>query len=152
MLAALLLAGACWLPPVDAPVADPFRPPACAWCPGNRGIEYATPAGTEIRAAATGRVTFAGTVAHRHYVVVMHPTGHRVTYGKLRPTGWRAGDVVVAGAVVGRAAGPFHLGVRAGETYFDPAPFLGRLVHRPRLIPADGSAAPPAPPALLRCD
>ena len=32
-------------PPVAAPVVDPFREPPCAWCPGNRGIEYGPPAG-----------------------------------------------------------------------------------------------------------
>ena len=29
-------------PPVDAPVVDPFRPPAERWSAGNRGVEYAT--------------------------------------------------------------------------------------------------------------
>lgn len=151
MLTLLFVAGVCWLPPVDAPVADSFRPPACAWCPGNRGIEYATPPGVAVRAAATGRVTFAGTVAGRHYVVVRHADGHRVTYGNLRTTTWETGDAVVAGTVVGRTAENFHLGVRAGDTYLDPAQFLGRLVRRPRLIPSDGSAFPPAPPPVLRC-
>lgn len=151
MLGLLLVAGACWLPPVDAPVADPFRPPPCAWCPGNRGIEYDTEPGDVVRAVATGRVTFAGTVARRHYVVVAHGDGLRVTYGNLEPTGWAAGDAVVAGTVVGRAAGSLHLGVRDGDTYLDPAPYIGRLVQRPRLIPANGDAASPAPPPVLRC-
>lgn len=26
-------------PPVDAPIVDPFRPPATAYGPGNRGID-----------------------------------------------------------------------------------------------------------------
>ena len=46
--------------PVDAPVVDGFRPPTTPYGPGNRGLEYATVAGTEVRAAAGGRVTFAG--------------------------------------------------------------------------------------------
>ena len=30
-----------YTPPVDAPIQDPFRPPATPYGPGNRGIEYA---------------------------------------------------------------------------------------------------------------
>ncbi len=33
-------AAPCWNPPVAGRVVDPFRMPACTWCPGNRGIEY----------------------------------------------------------------------------------------------------------------
>ena len=43
-----------YLPPVEAPVADPFRPPTTPYGPGNRGLEYATAPGTPVRAAADG--------------------------------------------------------------------------------------------------
>ena len=75
--------GACWLPPVDAPVVDPFRPPPCTWCAGNRGLEYGTPSGVAVRAVAAGEVTFSGTVAGERYVVVRHADGRRATYGGL---------------------------------------------------------------------
>ena len=39
-------------PPVDAEVVDGFRPPATRFGAGNRGLEYATTPGTEVRAAA----------------------------------------------------------------------------------------------------
>ncbi len=58
-------------PPVDAPVVDPFRPPPEPWQAGNRGLEYATPAGTPVAAAADGEVTFAGPVAGGLHVVVL---------------------------------------------------------------------------------
>ena len=142
----------CWRPPVDAPVADPFRTPACTWCPGNRGIEYVTVVGEPVRAVASGVVTFSGAVAGRRYVVVDVGDGYRVTFGDLGATGLRTGDAVVAGTTVGTASESLHLGVRHGDTYVDPAPLIGRVVARPRLVPADGSRARPAPSAALRCD
>ena len=75
----------------SAPVADPFREPACAWCPGNRGIEYGTGAGRRScgrRRPAT--VTFAGVVAGTRYVVVDHADGRlRATYGNLASSALR---------------------------------------------------------------
>ena len=152
LLVAGTAAGAvCWLPPVDAPVVDPFRPPPCTWCPGNRGLEYGTPVGVAVRAVAAGEVTFSGTVAGERYVVVRHNDGRRATYGGLASSTLRAGDAVVAGMNVGITAGHLHFGLRDGDTYVDPAPFLGRLVGRPRLVPDDGTAARAAPPPRLRC-
>lgn len=141
----------CWAPPVVAPVTDPFRPPACRWCPGNRGIEYDTRPGQLVRAVATGRVSFAGSVAGTTYVVIEHRDGRRVTYGGLAARRHDRGDVVLRGQVVGTTAGTFHLGLRIGERYVDPAPWIGRYVGRPRLVPSDGSPAAPAPPPRLRC-
>lgn len=146
------VAGApCWLPPVDAPVVDPFREPACRWCPGNRGVEYGTPPGTAVRAVATGRVTFAGVVAGTAYVVVRHADDLRVTYGNLAAARVRRDAIVVRGTVVGVTAGRLHFGVRAGDRYLDPSPFLGRLSYRPRLVPSDGSPGAPTGPPRLRC-
>ena len=54
--AAPAAAGGGYQPPVAAPVSDPFRPPAQAYGPGNRGLDYATAPGTEVKAAADGDV------------------------------------------------------------------------------------------------
>jgi murein DD-endopeptidase MepM/ murein hydrolase activator NlpD len=151
LFASLGLLTSCLLPPVVAPVADPFREPACQWCPGNRGIEYTVPAGTPVRAAAAGIVTFSGPVAGTFYVVVQHGDGVRATYGQLTGSHLAAGDVVVAGAIVGPSAGGLHFGLRVGDRYVDPALFIGRLVERVRLVPTDGSAPRPAPPPRLEC-
>ncbi len=43
------------VPPVDAPIADPFRPPAGPYGGGNRGLDYDTTAGDVVRASAAGR-------------------------------------------------------------------------------------------------
>ena len=50
-------------PPVDAPVVDPFRPPATTYGPGNRGLTYDLAPATAVRASAPGEVVFAGPVA-----------------------------------------------------------------------------------------
>jgi murein DD-endopeptidase MepM/ murein hydrolase activator NlpD len=145
------LAGECWRPPTTAAVADPFRSPGCPWCPGNRGIEYDTRPGDPVRAVAAGEVTFAGEVAGTRYVVVRHADGLRVTYGNIAGTVFVAGDTVVAGTVIGVAGGRLHFGVRRGEEYIDPTPLIGVEVGVARLLPTDGTAGTPSPPAVVRC-
>jgi murein DD-endopeptidase MepM/ murein hydrolase activator NlpD len=145
------IAAPCWSPPVTAIVVDPFREPACPWCPGNRGIEYGTTAGDAVLAVASGEVAFSGSVAGTRYVVVRHADGLRVTYGNLADTTLATGDRVARSAVVGHTAGRFHLGVRDGERYIDPAPMIGELRGVVRLIPSDGSEPAPAPPPRLTC-
>lgn len=146
----VVTAAPCWAPPTDAPVVDPFREPACPWCPGNRGLAYGTPAGVTIRAVAAGRVTFAGDVAGTVYVVVELASGWRLTYGNLASADVARGATVVAGVVVGRTAGEFHFGLRdADGEYRDPAPYLGTWRYPPRLIPLDAPAPPPPPPTLV---
>jgi murein DD-endopeptidase MepM/ murein hydrolase activator NlpD len=157
VLAAVILAypsaasAACWAPPVQGVVTDPFRAPACRWCPGNRGLEYRVEPGTVVRAATGGTVTFAGTVAGTIYVVVRSVDGWLLTYGRLASRSVGTADRVLTGAPIGVATGQLFFGVRVGGRYVDPAPYLGRLVGRPRLVPADGRAPRPAPPARLRC-
>ena len=141
----------CWQPPVAAPVTDPFREPTCTWCAGNRGLEFGTSAESPVRAVATGRVTFAGSVAGTGYLVVRHGGDRRVTYANLAPTTFSVGDLVVRGQTVGRTAGRLHFGVRVGDRYVDPAPLLGRWVHRARLIPDDGGRGNTPPAPRLRC-
>jgi murein DD-endopeptidase MepM/ murein hydrolase activator NlpD len=144
---------ACLLPPVSAPVVDPFRQPTCEWCPGNRGLQYGGGAGIAVHAAAAGTVSFSGVVAGTRYVVVEHAVGGlRATYGGLATTDLRVGDVVAAGSSIGlTGAAGLHFGLRRGDAYVDPAPLLGRRVERPRLVPTDGTGRRPAPPPTLRC-
>jgi murein DD-endopeptidase MepM/ murein hydrolase activator NlpD len=141
----------CYLPPVDAPVVDPFREPACSWCPGNRGIEYGPQPGQPVIAAAAGVVTFAGVVVGVRYVVVEHIDGLRMTYGKLASTTLDEGDRVLQGQRIGTTTDDFFLGLRRGDEYLDPAPYLGQLRWRTRLVPTDGSPGRPAGPPRLVC-
>jgi len=151
VLPATVGAEPCWRPPVTGIVTDPFREPPCSYCAGNRGLEFRVGSRVVVRAVASGTVSWAGSIAGTRYVVVRHANGWRATYGRLATTSVRAGDVVVAGAAVGRARGVFYFGVRQGDRYVDPAPFLGELRGRPRLVPVDGRAPRPAPPARWRC-
>ncbi len=128
----------CFGPPVDAEISDPFRPPGCTWCPGNRGQEYATVAGDVARSVATGTVSFAGLVAGTRYVVVDIGHGYRVTYGGLASTALSPGDVVVVGSRIGVVRGRLHFGVRKGSVYLDPARFIGEPTGRIRLVPLHG--------------
>ena len=61
----------------------PLPPPSCTWCPGNRGIDYATAPGTPVRASAGGVVTFAGRIGADLYVTILHPDGLRTSYAYL---------------------------------------------------------------------
>lgn len=129
----------CLHPPLPARVVDPFREPPCPYCAGNRGIEYEPPPGTAVAAGRAGRVTFAAAVAGVRYVVVEHRGGWRTTYGRLATIQVGVGDTVEAGATLGTSTERFFLGLRDGERYVDPAPFLGRLEARPQLVPLDGT-------------
>lgn len=124
-------------PPVDAPVVDPFRPPAERWRAGNRGVEYDTASGEPVAAAADGVVTFAGQVGGQLHVVVLHADGVRTTYGFLRSIDVRRGDTVAQGQRVGTAADTFHFGARIGEVYVDPLLLFGDGLPEVHLVPDD---------------
>jgi len=122
-------------PPVDAPVADPFRPPEDPYGPGNRGIEYDTVPGQVVRAAAAGTVAFAGPVARSLYITIDHGGGVTSTYSYLQRISVRAGTGVARGQVIGIAGERLHFGVRLKGAYTDPAGFIGVRRVRVRLVP-----------------
>ena len=142
-----------WLPPVDGPVVRAFQAPAFAYGPGHRGIDFAAPPGTPVRASGDGVVAFAGSVAGSLHVVVAHDGNLRTTYAFLAGISVRAGDRVARGQVVGAAgatgpeheAGGLHFGVRLGDRYVDPQQLFAAcdLTHLVRLIPADEAPAEP---------
>jgi murein DD-endopeptidase MepM/ murein hydrolase activator NlpD len=119
-----------FVPPVDAPIVDHFRPPECRWCPGNRGIDYTVAPMTPIIAVEHGRVDFAGQVGGDLFVVVHHDDGLRTTYAFVASIEVVVGQQVNTGEVLAYSNESFHFGVRRGETYLDPEPFfLQRRVH-----------------------
>lgn len=138
----------CWTMPVDGVVVDVFRPPACRWCAGNRGLEFSTPLGSPVRAVADGRVTYVGSVAGRDHVVIAldgAPGLWRVTFAGTRGSGLSRGDRVSAGDRLGVTTGVFHLGWRVGSLYVDPTRML-RFGHLRASLLAPGEPAPrPAP-------
>ncbi|RXS80994.1 M23 family metallopeptidase [Streptomyces sp. TM32] len=133
-----------------------WDPPPSPWAAGHRGVDLASSAGAEVRAAAPGRVMYAGTVAGRGVLTIeVSRSGRpplRTTYEPVRPTA-RKGQHVTAGqrvAVLQR--GPFHCrapclhwGLRRGKTYLDPLSLLPRSMLRSgpsRLLPVFGAPVP----------
>ncbi|WP_327353137.1 M23 family metallopeptidase [Streptomyces sp. NBC_01304] len=148
--------GRAW-PVGDRPlVVRAWEPPATAYGPGHRGVDLAAAPGAEVRAAAPGRVSFAGRVAGRGVLSVeLTGTGDpplRTTYEPVRALA-EEGDEVAAGEVVGvMETGPFHCpgaclhwGLLRGETYLDPLTLLPPdLLRRgpSRLLPVAGVPEP----------
>lgn len=153
---ALMIAGTpCWTPPVNAPVTDPYRAPACTYCAGNRGIEFGPQPGQPVTAVAAGIVSFAGSVAGTRYVIVDHSDGVRATYGRLAVLAVHRGDDIRAGQRLGVTTGRFYFGLRLGvapnDRPVDPTPLLGTRRYPVRLIPVDGTPGPSPGPGSLTC-
>jgi murein DD-endopeptidase MepM/ murein hydrolase activator NlpD len=120
--------------PVGGRVLRPFDPPTSPYGPGHRGVDLAAAAGTPVRAAGDGTVTFAGPVAGRGVLVIDHPDGITTEYEPVRPLVTRGrlvrrGDVIaaVAGRHTGCADGCLHWGARRGGVYLDPLTLLRPL-------------------------
>ena len=130
--------GSGYRPPVQAPVVDGFREEGGRFGPGNRGLEYGLAKTASITAIASGEVLFAGRVAGRGVVTLLHEDGLRSSYTGLQEIQVRVDDRLAGCADVGRASVSLHLSVRAGSAYLDPAvlfaeaarptPFRVRLV------------------------
>ena len=69
---------------------------------------------------------FAGTIAHRLYVTVLHPDGLRSSYSYLATIAVTVGQAVSGGDAIGTAGARMHLGVRRGDRYLDPATLFRR--------------------------
>jgi murein DD-endopeptidase MepM/ murein hydrolase activator NlpD len=122
-----------WLdPPAVMDIAALFERPASEWGAGHRGIDVWLGEGEDVFSPDDGVVTFAGRVAGRGIVVVLHPSGLRST---LEPVIARvgAGAAVSRGEPVGtlELAGShcapracLHWGVRRGDAYLDPLDVL----------------------------
>lgn len=114
-------AGTTWVRPVPGPVVRPYAAPEDPYAAGHRVADLATARGEVVRAAGPGRVTFVGSVGGVHYVVLRHAGDRRTSYSDVDPAEVAVGDRVVAGQVVGRAAGTvLHFGLRIGVRYADP--------------------------------
>ncbi|WP_295624138.1 M23 family metallopeptidase [uncultured Corynebacterium sp.] len=114
-------------PPVPGGVVTPYDPPPQRWLPGHRGVDLAAPVGAVVRASGDGTVHFAGEVAGRPTISVMHADGIRTTYQPVRAE-VRRGDRVRRGDVLGRLeAGPdpgLHWGALRGDDYLNPMDLL----------------------------
>jgi len=119
-----------------------FDPPRTAWGAGHRGVDLRAPLDAPVLAAGAGRVAYAGLLAGRGVVVVVHAGGLRTTYEPVAATA-HVDDVVARGDVLGTLAQGhascrsgvtcLHWGLLRGDTYLDPLSLLGP--GRLRLLP-----------------
>jgi murein DD-endopeptidase MepM/ murein hydrolase activator NlpD len=115
-------------------VVRPFVRPATRYGPGHRGVDLRAASGALIRSAGDGMVRFAGSVAGRGVVVVLHPDGISTEYEPVHPL-VRPGAPVRRGQPVGELRGRhpgcavacLHWGARRGEEYLDPLTLLRPL-------------------------
>ncbi len=137
-------------PPVRGEVVRAFAYAGDPFARGHhRGLDLAAEPGMPVRAACSGRVTFAGSAGADGRAVTIRCGAWSVTHLPLRGLAVHAGERVVTGAPLGTvAAAPghagLHLGVRRATDrfgYVDPAPLLDEAPTSP---PAAG---PPPRPA-----
>ncbi|MER6830619.1 M23 family metallopeptidase [Streptosporangium sp. NPDC000563] len=123
-----------------------FAPPAQPWLAGHRGTDLSASPGAEVRAAGAGTVGYAGPLADRGVVTVLHPGGLRTTYLPVQAS-VRRGQAVAVGEVIGTLqdapghcpATCLHWGLLRDRAYLDPLLLLGH--GQVRLLPVW-----PAPP------
>jgi len=100
----------------------------------HRGVDYAAPEGTPIKATGAGIVTFAGPRAgYGNLIEIDHGAGIRTRYGHMNSIDVNVGDVVTRGQVIatvgnlGRSTGPHvHYEVLENGRQVNPARFVLR--------------------------
>jgi Peptidase family M23/PGAP1-like protein len=120
------------IPPVDHTIQRLFEAPQGPFGPGHRGIDYGVMPGVKVRAAAAGRVTFAGPVAGTLAVSIEHQGGLQTTYSMLSEVLVSTGQEVDQGRFIGVSGhshpgewAGLHFGVKLDGDYVDPLSFLG---------------------------
>ncbi|MGI4896708.1 MAG: murein hydrolase activator EnvC family protein [Janthinobacterium lividum] len=102
---------------------------------GHRGVDLSAGVDQQVLAPADGTVTFAGQVAGRGVLVLMHGgqdgEGLRTSYEPVVPVVAQGTAVHTGDVVATVAAGPahcsqpcLHLGLRRGRAYLDPLDWL----------------------------
>ncbi|MEJ5186043.1 MAG: M23 family metallopeptidase [Candidatus Geothermincolales bacterium] len=127
--------------PVKGRVTMPFRPPAGPyWQGGHAGIDIEAAVGTEVRASADGRVSFAGFTPVGLCISLDHGGGFRTTYVSLKEASVRRGERVKRGQVIAKSDGAqdrssgcphLHFGMYLDGKAIDPLPFLSGLAPDP---------------------
>ncbi len=125
-------------------VLTPFHPPVAKYGSGHLGVDLAARDGTVVLAAGPAVVRYAGAVAGRGVVVLLHADGISTEY---EPVSARVavGQRVTGGEVIARVHGThrscapatcLHWGARRGAAYLDPLSLL-RPLGVVRLVPWD---------------
>lgn len=107
-----------------------FEQPEFEWSAGHRGVDLGLDVGDPVLAAEDGIVDFAGMVAGKPVMALVHADGIRTTYQPVHAIA-KAGDTVAAGQEIGRLAHPvdgypgLHWGALVGkDSYIDPLGLL----------------------------
>ena len=133
--------------PVHGPVIRGFEEPTTPYSAGHRGMDIGAPFGSEMVAAQSGSVAFAGWIGGSLFISVDHPDGVRTTYSWLSETLVGRGDAVERGEPIGRtghghpesSTPHLHFGARIGTTYIDPMLLLqGGVAGLIHLAPLSG--------------
>ena len=135
-----------------------FEAPAHRYGPGHRGLDIAG-GDLNVHAVKSGTVTFAGKVAGKPVVAILHDNGLTSTYEPVLASVTK-GDSVRKGQVIGAIEQPsehshcsaacVHLGAKRGKEYLDPLPLLeGR---GPSVLLPLASGARPSPCPLYTSD
>jgi murein DD-endopeptidase MepM/ murein hydrolase activator NlpD len=142
---------ATWRWPLRGRVIGAFRlTPHAPFARGQRrGIDVAASAGTQVRAACPGRVTFAGPLPHGGLAVTVRCGALVATYLRLGDLAVRRGSDAAVGERLGTLGpdGRLRLGARrAGDRrgYIDPLTLLRE--PDPTATPTLGPAPRPRPP------
>lgn len=124
-----------------APVLRPFQPPPTPYAAGHRGVDLGGGAGAAVLAAGAGVIGYAGSLAGRGVVTVVHGA-LRTTYEPVAAV-VHVGQPVRSGETIGRLQPPtghcgagracLHWGLLRGTVYLDPLALLN-LTH-PILLP-----------------
>lgn len=127
-------------------ITRPFAPGPTPFSPGHRGVDLLGLAGEPVLAAGAGVVSYAGMLAGRGVIAVVHGS-LRTTYEPVAAS-VHVGQHVASGSVLGRlqaghdgcpAPACLHWGLRRGETYLNP---VGLVRPGPvRLLPARADPA-----------
>jgi murein DD-endopeptidase MepM/ murein hydrolase activator NlpD len=148
MIIAFAIAALCLSPPVNGSVVSGYSPKG--EYAGHWGVDYAAPVGRDVVAPASGKVTFAGSVAGMTTVTIEPVPGFKVSLSYLSDVLVSSGGFVRRGATIGRTGAPHgvpgvHLSTRIDGAYVDPMARTGcestdvsralRLVAPPRPYP-----------------
>ena len=123
----------------------------------HAGIDFGAPIGSQVRAAADGKVEIAGPVSgFGNHVRIQHK-GFETSYSHLSeiPASIKPGAEVVQGEIIalsgntGLSTGPhLHFEFYVNGAAVDPMPHMGAEVQSSAGALASGGAAPPTPPVF----
>lgn len=130
-----------WNPPLEPPIrlVNQYRQPNSDYSAGHRGVDYLVQNDQIVMAPADGKVWFAGQVAQRPLLSVLHDGGYLTEYEPVC-TDLKSGETVFAGQEIARVcpAGSnyiqhcssalcLHFSMRHLGAYLSPLVFIGGL-------------------------